>query len=400
MFNGDCYPNGSYINHIYITPDGSLYISHLQCVLPDSTLSGGEWVNPNGQPVNCGYSNRTNPLRCDISNTPSNITVYRPAADNFHESDFGGDMFKCCLPNSCSDPTTNIITVHIFSKLYLIVLVHTVICYRSTIGHVEIINFSVVELPSNITVVPQHYKLQCVYTGWSFPTIQWYYNNNILNCASPPNGYSCVVSSRQTLFSQNETHFYTLDVTWSTDVINSQSNNNGDHVYRCYVAAADITRNRYLTVTGKYFYYYSYMMSQVILLAPGFIPSPPNLINKTATTITVNWTPVSSDADGYVVNATSNTHTVTQQVKGGSQNETILKGLIPETTYDITVRAYQDILGPASNAINIQTLSSGIVMSKKNYYYQLIVSQLFHQSIGHLCHPLLNFKTLNIILIV
>ena len=40
-----------------------------------------------------------------------------------------------------------------------------------------------------------------------------------------------------------------------------------------------------------------------------------------------------------------------------------LKGLIPITTYDITVRAYQYILRPASNAISIQTLSLGIVMS-------------------------------------
>ena len=102
------------------------------------------------------------------------------------------------------------------------------------------------------------------------------------------------------------------------------------------------------------------MMSYVTLLAPGFIPSPPTLVKKTATTITVSWTPVPSDADGYVVNITSDTHTVTQQVKGGSQNETTLKGLIPATTYNITVRAYQDILGPASNAINVQT--SGIVM--------------------------------------
>ena len=54
---------------------------------------------------------------------------------------------------------------------------------------------------------------------------------------------------------------------------------------------------------------------------------------------------------------------MTQQVKGGSQNEMTLKGLIPATTYDITVRAYQDILGPASNAINVLTLSSGIVIS-------------------------------------
>ena len=105
-------------------------------------------------------------------------------------------------------------------------------------------------------------------------------------------------------------------------------------------------------------------MSFVTLSAPGFTPSPSSLVNKTATTIAVSWTPVPSDADGYVVNVTSDTHTVTQQVKGGSQNETTLKGLIPITTYNITVRAYQDILGPASNAISVQTLS-GILISIK-----------------------------------
>ena len=124
MFNGDCNPNGSYINHLYITPGQTNY-SPLQCVLPNSNLSGGQWVNPNGQPVNCSNSINNDPLLCDVSNTPANITIYRPGADNFHESDFGGNNFKCCLPSSCSDPITNIITVHIFSKLYLIVLVHT-----------------------------------------------------------------------------------------------------------------------------------------------------------------------------------------------------------------------------------------------------------------------------------
>ena len=128
MFNGDCYPNGSYINHIYITPGLTNY-SPLQCVLPDSTLSGGQWVYPNGQPVNCNINNNNDPLRCIESNDPANITVYRPNGQGFHESQIGGNKFKCCLPSSCSDPTTNIITVHIFSKLYLIVLVHTVICY-------------------------------------------------------------------------------------------------------------------------------------------------------------------------------------------------------------------------------------------------------------------------------
>ena len=70
-------------------------------------------------------------------------------------------------------------------------------------------------------------------------------------------------------------------------------------------------------------------MSYITLSAPGFTPSPPILVNKTSTTITVSWTPVPSDADGYVVNATSDTHTVTQQVKGSSQNVMTLRGLIP-----------------------------------------------------------------------
>ena len=166
--------------------------------------------------------------------------------------------------------------------------------------------------------------------------------------------------------------FFTFTVTWYAEEINSgifsQSNNNGDHVHRCYVRVHEIVRNGYLTITGKYFYYNSYMMSNVILSAPGFTPSTPTLVNKTATTITVSWTPAPSDADGYVVNATSDTHTLTQQVKGGSQNEMTLKGLIQATNYNITVRTYQDILGPASNVISVKTLS-GILISIKYWLF-------------------------------
>ena len=51
-----------------------------------------------------------------------------------------------------------------------------------------------------------------------------------------------------------------------------------------------------------------------------------------------------SDADGYVVyyNDTA------KLVVGGDVKETTLDGLIPGTSYSITVRAYQDILGPPS----------------------------------------------------
>ena len=76
MFNGDCYPNGSYINHNYITKDHANY-SPLKCaLLPTTNLSVGEWVYPNGQPVNCNSNSDSDPLHCIVSINPAN-TVYR-----------------------------------------------------------------------------------------------------------------------------------------------------------------------------------------------------------------------------------------------------------------------------------------------------------------------------------
>ena len=125
MFNGDCYPNGSYINHIYITKGEPNY-SPLKCALPNTTLSGGEWVDPNGDTLSCN----TNPLHCDKTYNPASIILYRPNGGiTFAEAVPHKNYYKCCLPTNCSDPTTNMITVNIFCKLYFIVLVHIVICY-------------------------------------------------------------------------------------------------------------------------------------------------------------------------------------------------------------------------------------------------------------------------------
>ena len=95
----------------------------------------------------------------------------------------------------------------------------------------------------------------------------------------------------------------------------------------------------------------------LFLLVPATTPSFLTEVNKTATTITVSWTALdSSDADGYVVNVTSDTDTVqTLQVEGSSNNTITMNGLNIETTYNITVRAYQQLLGPAST-ISLQTL--------------------------------------------
>ena len=93
-----------------------------------------------------------------------------------------------------------------------------------------------------------------------------------------------------------------------------------------------------------------------LLLVPATALSSLTEVNKTATTITVSWTALdSSDTDGYVVNVTSDTDTVqTVQVEGSSNNTITLNGLRVLTTYSITVRAYQQLLGPA-NTISVIT---------------------------------------------
>ena len=57
-----------------------------------------------------------------------------------------------------------------------------------------------------------------------------------------------------------------------------------------------------------------------------------------------------------MVNASSLNDYVIQQVNSNSVSQTTLNGLLPGTTYTITVRAYQDILGPPSDEESITTL--------------------------------------------
>ena len=89
---------------------------------------------------------------------------------------------------------------------------------------------------------------------------------------------------------------------------------------------------------------YEYLCS----LAPSSSPTDITVVSTTTTSITVNWMYDTSDADGYVVycNGTA------KIVVGGVMKETTLDGLIPGTNYTITVRAYQDILGPPSTTLN------------------------------------------------
>ena len=116
MYNGDCYPNGSYFVDDAIRLDFQPIVDYLQCVLPNSTLSGGEWSRSNGGPVDCTSNTKSDPLRCITTDTPANLSLYKPNGQYFDPAS-QDQLYKCCLPTSCSDPTTNIITAHIFSKL-------------------------------------------------------------------------------------------------------------------------------------------------------------------------------------------------------------------------------------------------------------------------------------------
>ena len=100
-----------------------------------------------------------------------------------------------------------------------------------------------------------------------------------------------------------------------------------------------------------------------IVTAPNFIPFDLTLFSTSSTTVTLNWTvpTTSPDADGYVLYCTmasGNGPGMAQKVVGGDVTECTLEGLTPNTLYTISIRAYQDILGPASGQIAVMTNAS------------------------------------------
>ena len=207
-------------------------------------------------------------------------------------------------------------------------------------------------------------------------TIKHYYNNdsdtelNQSYCDTQHDGYSCSIDN--TTITTNYTYNnnprdYTVTVEWEAKKISSgvftQSAHDGDHIHYCEARTRknndgyDLQRKKTLVIRGRQTHFMNYCIILFLaLLAPSSSPSTPTLVSKSLTSITINWTyPNISDVDGYVVNASSLNDYVIQQVNGSSVSQTTLNGLLPGTTYNITVRAYQDILGPASDTVSFQT---------------------------------------------
>ena len=96
-------------------------------------------------------------------------------------------------------------------------------------------------------------------------------------------------------------------------------------------------------------------------LAPNFTSTNLTVLHKNATSITISWTAVdAADADGYVVylkpssDAYDDLLCITNKtaVDVGNTTQYTLSGVIPKCTYSITVRAYQDLLGPESDVMS------------------------------------------------
>ena len=227
-----------------------------------------------------------------------------------------------------------------------------------------------------MTVYPQEYKLNCTKIGFYQYGISMSIGSTALasytNCDDRYSNCPGTV-----LVSSTNTIRYTVDIIWDGMTISSRSmsqSTTGDQMYQCRVAdhpGGNENRIRTLTIKGNLRLYL--ILIHFICLVPATAPSSLTAINKTATTITLSWTALdSSDADGYVVNVTSDTDTVqTVQVEGSSNNTITLNGLNIETTYNITVRAYQQLLGPAST-ISVQTLS-GIATAPFNVLVTLLM---------------------------
>ena len=73
--------------------------------------------------------------------------------------------------------------------------------------------------------------------------------------------------------------------------------------------------------------------------------------SRNATSISIAWSVESAgDADGYVVYRNTSTG-LTSGVDVGNITQHTLTGLLPQQIYTISVRPYQDLLGPRSETV-------------------------------------------------
>ena len=148
------------------------------------------------------------------------------------------------IPTICLDPNTNMISANIFSKFSHCTCTHChlllIYCRMGTDRR-----HYTVDLPSDITVLPQNYTLHAIKVGklsqGFLQAANWYYESGSIStelCSRYRYSYSCSTGNGLAVDRGNGRFDYTLTLTWSEKNITSgilQTNNNSDHVYRFYL---------------------------------------------------------------------------------------------------------------------------------------------------------------------
>ena len=109
MYDGVCYTNGSYFLN------GPLSTTDLICGHSDA--GGGQWLYPDG--TTC--TNTSSPIQCTHDDTDGNIIELRRVANTFGTDDELG--YTCCLPHSCNNANTDMITANIHCKSFKIIVI-------------------------------------------------------------------------------------------------------------------------------------------------------------------------------------------------------------------------------------------------------------------------------------
>ena len=229
-----------------------------------------------------------------------------------------------------------------------------------------------IEPPADVRNVPQNYTIHCITTGQSTSSItvglflerhgKCYY---IQPQFSPPvSGYN-QHPPPSTLNSTTLTYDYSEEVVWRADRVEVDGTEfsdqgltkyNGDHDWACGVNISDRGGDYddlRTYIRGEYFMKYFEVTVTVSISAPNFTPTNLTVLHKNATSITISWTAVNAtDANGYVVYFEQFLSNTTASVDVGNTTQCTLSGVISGCTYSVTVRAYQDLLGPGSDAIS------------------------------------------------
>ena len=247
MYDGDCYPNGSYFG------DGAIKLNPLKCSLPNSTLNGGQWIGPNGI-VPCDSGKNSN-VECTntSSGSDASLSVYIHNQDNVHLELAGDGWYKCCLPTSCSDSNTNTITANIFSKNAINEI--KILLIINFVEFAQISSFYV-DLPTDMTVYPQEYTLHCVKTGYHLYNFKINIGNTALaNYTRCDTKMNSLCTDSKLLHSSNHTVEHNITVSWDGQTITSRSFSQsftGDQDYQCVVEVTnEPIRRRNVTIQGK-----------------------------------------------------------------------------------------------------------------------------------------------------